>query len=116
MLAISYMGTKRPLAPLVAELATDCQSGACLDLFSGMCAVGQQLSPKRHIWSNDLQSFASLVAKCQFCSIDDAPDPRSVEILIGDAFRQHMFFLEAECASELLVERESIEKIGRAHV
>ena len=107
MLAISYMGTKRPLAPLVAELATDCRSGACLDLFSGMCAVGQQLSPKRQIWSNDLQSFASLVAKCQFCSIGDVPDPKSVELLLGDAFRQHIISLEAECSSELLVERES---------
>lgn len=40
MLAISYMGTKRPLAPLVADLASDCQPGPCLDLFAGMCAVG----------------------------------------------------------------------------
>ena len=100
MLAISYMGTKRPLAPLVAELAADCRNGACLDLFSGMCAVGQQISPKRQIWSNDLQSFASLVAKCQFCSIGDVPDSRLVELLLGDAFRQHMLYLQAEYSSD----------------
>ncbi len=108
MLAISYMGTKRPLAPLVSDLAIDCQDGAFLDLFAGMCAVGQQLAPTRQIWSNDLQAFASLVAKTQFCSSVSAPDPGSVQALLIDAFHRQMGLMETEYASALLLERDAL--------
>lgn len=108
MLTISYMGTKRPLAPLVSDLAADCQVGACLDLFAGMCAVGQQLAPTRQIWSNDLQAFASLVAKTQFCSAEGAPDIDSVQSLLADAFHRQMALMEAEYASALLCERNAL--------
>lgn len=109
MLAISYMGTKRPLAPLVADLATDCQSGACLDLFAGMCAVGQRLATSRQIWSNDLQAFASLVAKCQFCSAENAPEPREIELFLGEAFHRQMNVMEYEYSKELSLEREALD-------
>ena len=108
MLAISYMGTKRPLAPLVADLATDCQDGAFLDLFAGMCAVGQQLAPTRQIWSNDLQSFASLVAKIQFCSVESGPDPEAARALLIDAVHSQMERMEAEYASALRIERNAL--------
>lgn len=108
MLAISYMGTKRPLAPLVADLATDCQGGACLDLFAGMCAVGQQLAPSRQIWSNDLQAFASLVAKCQFCSIEGAPDPGSVTTLLAPAYHLRRQEVEKEYSNEIRLERDAL--------
>lgn len=108
MLAISYMGTKRPLAPVVSDLAADCRDGACLDLFAGMCAVGQQLAPTRQIWSNDLQAFASLVAKTQFCSAEAAPDPQVVQGLIADAFHRQMSLMEREYAGELISERDAL--------
>lgn len=108
MLAISYMGTKRPLAPLVAELASDCQPGPCLDLFAGMCAVGQSLAPSRQIWLNDLQAFASLVAKCQFCSTPDAPDHRSIQVLLGETFYRQMSAIEREYSNELSAEHEAL--------
>ncbi len=108
MLAISYMGTKRPLAPVVSDLATDCQDGACLDLFAGMCAVGQQLAPVRQIWSNDLQAFASLVAKTQFCSAEGAPDPVAVQLLLADAFYRQMGLMETEYANALTLERGAL--------
>lgn len=108
MLAISYMGTKRPLAPVVSDLASDCQDGACLDLFAGMCAVGQQLAPTRQIWSNDLQVFASLVAKTQFCSAEGAPDPQAVLVLLADAFHRQMDLMEREYAGALMSERDAL--------
>jgi adenine-specific DNA-methyltransferase len=59
---ISYMGTKRRLAPAVAEVVGHAQSGAMLDVFSGMCSVGEAVAPSRQVWGNDLQVFASTVA------------------------------------------------------
>lgn len=115
MLAISYMGTKRPLAPLVAELASDCRPGACLDLFSGMCAVGQKLSTTRQIWSNDLQSFASLVAKCQFCSSNNPPSPRYTDQIIGTNFRERLEKLLRDLSSEINEERDAISSYDWAY-
>lgn len=111
MLAVSYMGTKRPLADTVAELAVECQTGACLDLFSGMGAVGQALSPERNIWSNDLQSFSTLVAKCQFCCPVGPPSREEVTALIKHDFRRLLaeFALENrhdfEAESQALIDR-----------
>ncbi|MFT3976584.1 MAG: DNA adenine methylase [Sphingomonas bacterium] len=73
-----------------------------------MCAVGQSLAPSRQIWSNDLQAFASLVAKCQFCSTQDAPEPRSIEILLGDIFDRHLSTMEREHSVELSSERDAL--------
>ena len=38
---ITYMGTKRSLAPAVSEVIADAQRGILLDAFSGMCSVGE---------------------------------------------------------------------------
>jgi adenine-specific DNA-methyltransferase len=73
-----------------------------------MCAVGQQLAPTRQIWSNDLQAFASLVAKTQFCSVADAPSVRSVEALLAGAFHRQMELIGTESARALALEREAL--------
>lgn len=67
-ISISYMGTKRRLAPVVADIISDCPSGPLLDLFSGMCAVGSVVGPQRQIWCNDIQHFAATVATAFFTS------------------------------------------------
>ena len=73
-----------------------------------MCAVGQQLAPTRQIWSNDLQAFASLVAKTQFCSVERAPTPGSVQALLNDTFHWQMGLMEVEYASALRLERDAL--------
>src|SRR4051812_13184491 len=79
-LQVSYMGTKKQLAPVVAQLVAQCPNGPLLDLFSGVCAVGEAVSPTRQVWNNDAQIFASTVAKAFFKS-KDAP-------LASDALRE----------------------------
>jgi adenine-specific DNA-methyltransferase len=105
MLAVSYMGTKRHLAPIVADLVADSRPGALLDLFSGMCAVGHAVAPSRQIWCNDLQHFAHLVASCQFCSKSDPPDSKYVECRLSSLFRY--FFEDRENEEYDLVDAES---------
>jgi hypothetical protein len=52
---ITYMGTKRAIASAVTEVIGQAQPGTLLDVFSGMCAVGEAVGPSRRIWNNDVQ-------------------------------------------------------------
>jgi adenine-specific DNA-methyltransferase len=65
---ITYMGTKRTLAPAVSAVVRLAQDGPMLDAFSGMCAVGEAVGSTRQVWSNDTQLFACEVAKALFTS------------------------------------------------
>jgi adenine-specific DNA-methyltransferase len=64
------MGTKRWVASAVSEVINATQNGILLDAFSGMCAVGEAVGPVRQIWNNDIQIFASNVARALFVSTD----------------------------------------------
>lgn len=70
VMKISYMGTKRKIAPLVSDAISMCKDGPLLDLFSGMCSVGSKVGTRRQVWSNDAQLFATNVAKAFFTSMD----------------------------------------------
>lgn len=111
MLAVSYMGTKRHLANSVAELAVNCKEGALLDVFSGMCAVGQAVAPNRPIWSNDLQTFAVLVARCQFCHPGASPTADMAEEDLSRHFGRHLNTLLLENQQEVNTEKSAIERV-----
>src|SRR5205823_8991910 len=72
-IALSYMGTKHVLAPDIARVIGSARRGPVLDGFSGMCAVGQAIGPTRQVWTNDVQVFASIVAKSLFVFPDHPP-------------------------------------------
>lgn len=86
---IPYMGTKRQIAGHVADLASECKTGPFLDLFSGMCSVGNAISPARQVWSNDIQAFAHAVAEAHFCSLGPPPSSLSIAEKCGEIFRKH---------------------------
>ncbi len=67
---VSYMGTKRQIAPAVANIIEEASPGPLLDLFSGICAVGSEVSTSRQIWCNDIQYFATAVGRAFFKSKD----------------------------------------------
>jgi adenine-specific DNA-methyltransferase len=62
----TYMGSKKLLAPRIAELAAGMANGPFLDLFSGIAAVGSQIGTQRPIWCNDVQSFSALLTGQRF--------------------------------------------------
>lgn len=66
----SYMGTKRAIAPIVADIAKLSPPGPFLDLFCGIGCVGQTVASDRQVWANDVQRFAFTVGKCVFTSAD----------------------------------------------
>lgn len=62
------MGTKRNISSHVAAVIHSGPPGPLLDLFSGVCAIGSAVAPERQVWCNDIQVFASSVAKAFFVS------------------------------------------------
>ncbi|WP_156941539.1 DNA adenine methylase [Mesorhizobium sp. WSM2561] len=66
MADFTYMGSKKLLAPQIADLVADMANGPFLDLFSGIAAVGSQIGTQRSIWSNDVQSFSTLLTGQKF--------------------------------------------------
>jgi adenine-specific DNA-methyltransferase len=68
--SISYMGTKREIAPAVVDVINAASGGVALDAFAGMCSVGEALAPYRQVWTNDVQMFAHDVAAALFTDGD----------------------------------------------
>ncbi len=62
------MGSKKRLAPQIAELVAGMAAGPFLDLFSGIAAVGKQICRERPVWCNDVQSFSALLTGQKFCA------------------------------------------------
>lgn len=62
------MGTKRILAPQLANVIGESPPGPLLDLFSGICAIANAVGSSRQIWCNDVQLFASSIASTLFVS------------------------------------------------
>lgn len=103
-LKVSYMGTKKVIAPKVAEVASLGKSGPLLDVFSGICAVGNEIAPNRSIWSNDIQYFSSTVALAFFKS-NEGPLPYYESIDIAYPFYiQNKAKLETQFSKSLELE------------
>jgi adenine-specific DNA-methyltransferase len=106
---VRYMGTKRQLAPAVAEVLCSAQQGVVLDLFSGMCAVGTEVGERRQIWNNDAQVFASTVAEAFFTSQDLLPSLSCTIELLFNYYEQNLFALQEKYVSHLAEELKVIE-------
>lgn len=111
---ISYMGTKRELAPIVAQVIRQTQPGILLDGFAGMCAVGEELADERQVWCNDSQLFAAEVAKALFTSVDEPPDAiwsADSHFSQFESHREHLssFYREALNAEEALMSAETFK-------
>lgn len=100
-LAVGYMGTKRHLAPSVAEVISACPAGPALDAFSGMCAVGEAIGTSRRLWNNDVQRFASEVARALFTSSSAPPTPGFVTANLYDAFAANKSALQSRFEARL---------------
>ena len=68
MADFTYMGSKKLLAPRIADLVAGMANGPFLDLFSGIATVGSQIGTRRQIWSNDVQQFSALLTTQRFCA------------------------------------------------
>ncbi len=103
---ITYMGTKRTLAPMVRDIVHNAQAGVLLDAFSGMCSVGEAVGTCRQIWNNDAQIFASVVARALFKSRNSPPSPLSYGDIHFEKFERQRKLLEQSFSNSLSIENE----------
>lgn len=107
-LAVPYMGTKRDLAPVVANVICNAKQGVVLDVFSGMCAIGQAIGTRRNIWNNDIQCFASKVASALFTSKRPFRLRRKVRAFLRTAFEHNLNELASRFRRRLSAERTAL--------
>jgi len=103
---ITYMGTKRVLAPIVNDVLGHAQAGTMLDAFAGMCSVGEAVGQSRHVWNNDIQVFASEVARALFTSREGPMSPLACGDLYFDDFKSQRDRLVRHFERSVAVEQE----------
>lgn len=102
------MGTKRDLAPKVADIICAAQSGIVLDAFSGMCAIGQSVGSRRPVWNNDIQTFPSRVASAMFTSKLSAPSREKAIGVISGFYQDNKNELVTRFSARLEAEDKSL--------
>lgn len=109
----SYMGTKRQLAPTVAEVISGAKPGPVMDVFSGMCAVGAAVGECRPVWNNDIQEFCATVAMCLFRSEGAVPTPDQADRILFTRFEKNRATLMRRFEHEVLCESRALN--SRSH-
>lgn len=109
LLSVSYMGMKRQLAPIVADVISFAPPGPLLDLFSGICSVGSAVAPKRQVWCNDVQVFASRVAEAFFTSANPSLTAQTASELVLPFFSKNFRALQHRFKIELRREKKVLD-------
>lgn len=103
---ISYMGSKRDLAPHVRAIVETCPEGPLLDLFAGICFVSREVAPARPVWTNDAQAFASLIGEALFRAQKRPLRPSQYEDIAQPFFAANVQALTQRFKSSLAQEAE----------
>jgi adenine-specific DNA-methyltransferase len=106
---ITYMGTKRDLAPAVADVIGQAKAGTLLDAFAGMCSVAEAVGPARQIWTNDIQRFAAEIGAALFTSRDEPMSSIATSNLHFDFFSEQRARLENVFAPSLSMEDDMLQ-------
>ncbi|WP_205696028.1 DNA adenine methylase [Conexibacter sp. SYSU D00693] len=104
---IRYMGNKQALATKVAGLcAPYARTRPLVDLFGGMCSVAGAVAPSgRSAYVNDVQAFATLVARCVVASPNGPPSRDRAEAVLAEPYRRNLLALRERFARELATEK-----------
>lgn len=108
---IRYMGNKVALAHDVAALVADVDANRPLvDLFGGMCSIAGAVSEsRRKVWVNDIQQYASLVARCLITSQDLPPTRAKILATLTPAYRDNLNALQKRYSNALRDERRVLD-------
>lgn len=106
---ISYMGTKRELAPTVSNILSELPDGPLLDVFAGMGAVAESVSAAREVWVNDIGSFASTVGRALFTSRRGPPPSKKARDDLESDFEKNRGSLRRRFGSSLRLEESYLD-------
>ncbi|MGP1353824.1 MAG: DNA adenine methylase [Parasphingopyxis sp.] len=89
------MGSKRSLAPAIGELISARHPDAIiLDAFSGMCAVGTEVSAKHTLYTNDIHLFAETIARALFVAQEPKPTSLNAKDELTDDINENAVALK----------------------
>lgn len=103
------MGTKREIAPAVADVVNSAAPGIVLDIFAGMCSVGEALAQSRQVWTNDVQIFAFEVATALFTDCDLPLDRLRISDFHFDIYLSHKDTISKAFISSINKEEKLLE-------
>ncbi|HWF33166.1 MAG TPA: DNA adenine methylase [Solirubrobacteraceae bacterium] len=109
---IRYMGNKVALAQDVSAIVETVEPNRVLvDLFGGMCSVAGAVSRSgRHVWNNDIQHYAHLVARCLLTSKVAPPSRDKAVRVLTSSYRFNLTALRARFEEDLRIEREVLSR------
>lgn len=102
---IRYMGSKRTLAPVIADVIHNAHpSSTVVDVFAGTCAIGTALAPRHRIWANDIHAFAEVIARALLSTAGRVPLPSEAWEELSDSYEKNRLALlrsvNARCSEE----------------
>ena len=110
--AVRYMGSKRSLAPLIADKIHDRHpKAAVLDAFAGMGAVGAEVAPHHVLLTNDIHAFAEVASRASF--VCNGPRPTSMHVK-EDLLKRYRKNLKA--LNKIFERRLKLEDVALAEV
>lgn len=113
-LTVSYMGTKRALAPRVVDLVRADLAGQFLDLFAGTCAISSAIAPFANVWCNDALSFSTLLANQHFKSRRAPPGALVVAKVLAPYFNTNRLQLLERFKGHVRLEHQAVAS-GKMH-
>jgi Adenine-specific DNA methylase len=103
------MGSKRSLAPTIADMISDAHPGATVvDAFAGTCAVGTAVADRHRVYANDIHAFAEVVARTLLTTSAAVPLPSVAWKELKGAFTQNMKALAGPLEKRMRDEAEAL--------
>lgn len=77
---IKYLGSKRTLVPVLAELAVASGAATAVDLFAGTTRVAQEFKRRGiEVTATDVATYAAVLSNCYIATDRDAVDLRDLD-------------------------------------
>jgi adenine-specific DNA-methyltransferase len=111
---LKYMGSKRSLAPMIADLISHAHPGATVvDAFAGTCAVGTSVANRHVVYANDVHSFAEVIARTLLVTTTRMPLPSEATKELRSIFDRNMASLTEAIGPRLAAESRVLSRLRR---
>jgi adenine-specific DNA-methyltransferase len=108
------MGSKRSLAPSIAEMIAKQHPGATVvDAFAGTCAVGTAVSRQHRVYANDIHAFAEIIARTLLTTTARIPLPSEAWQELHQPYDQNFAALRLGIGERFEEEAQLLARIKR---
>ena len=113
---LKYMGSKRSLAPMIADLMIAAHEDAIIvDAFAGTCAVGTAVADRARVYANDVHAFAEVIAHSLLVSTTRTPLPSEAWEELSDDFESNLRSLTEATRARFSAEASILSGLSQKH-